>query len=99
MIRNHGNEQDIAALQGDTACRGKVPHPSKRHALAAGRATLAHPQRHRPGLVLNAYRCRRCGKWHLGNSPARFVESSHRVQASDAPPLERELAAVLQPYL
>ena len=85
-----------AAFYGND-CRGKAPHPSKRHALAEGRTLVASGVT-RPGLVLNAYRCRQCKKWHLGHSPRRYVDATHRVRSAPTA-LEHEVADAIRAYL
>jgi hypothetical protein len=93
--KHHGDEAWLAALHGNS-CRGKVRHPSKRHAKAAGRAT---PSRYY-GFVLNAYHCKVCGGWHLGNSLRHLITDPSAVALPEAAsPLERALADALRPYL
>ena len=97
MRATHGDERRIAALNGND-CRSKIRHSSKRHALAAGRVILDREQlRRRDDNVLNAYRCRQCHAWHLGNSPRRLVRDAAAI--AGATEMERRLAAALEPYL
>ncbi len=99
----HGDEARLAALNGNE-CRGKVRHPSKRHALSAGRATLRNGQS-RVKHVLNVYRCKHCGKWHLGNTHRALVarglvdDSARVVRTAPASSLELALADALRPHL
>lgn len=52
-------------------CSGKIGYPSKRAARGIVRV-MNQDGRHRPGGVLEPYKCRACGSWHVGNSyPAR----------------------------
>lgn len=91
----HGDQAAMAALLGN-GCRGKVRHPSKHHALAVGRNTVANGYQ-RAGLVLNAYKCG-CGSWHLGHSPRRYLTPDVMVR-STATEMERALAKALRPYI
>ena len=62
------------------ACLDKVRWPSKKHAISAGRRTLAKDgATMRPGFVLNAYSCKACGKWHLGNSRRKQVDDDSSI--------------------
>jgi hypothetical protein len=48
-------------------CIGKIRHPSKRHAVAALRKTIAHSHSPTTDYQMNAYKCA-CGKWHIGHN-------------------------------
>ena len=108
MRKHHGNEQLLAELNS-SGCRTKVRHPSKAHAMAAGRRTLTDPTNgdyeRRSGIdqrrfVLTVYKCKVCGYWHCGHSHRRHQpEATSIVHAVDATPLERALADALRPYL
>ena len=100
MKKHHGDERLFAAMQSNE-CRAKVRHPSKRHALSAGRATLIDDRMsrkaRRKGIVLSAYHCRICKAWHLGNSPRRYVTDDAAIVRADRPTLlEQQLAFVLR---
>lgn len=45
-------------------CRGKVGYPSRRQALGVRRVI----GKRMSVETLQAYSCKDCGKWHLGNS-------------------------------
>lgn len=62
-----GKAQD-AFESYDNRCRGKHVYPSKRQANGMRRALVAKGH---AGATLNAYRCRDCRHWHLGNVYAR----------------------------
>lgn len=75
--RAENSEFDPRVLRG---CSGKERHPSKRTALGVARV-LTQQGRQRPGWVLQAYKCRHCGGWHIGNSHDR---QRRRAEDSDA---------------
>lgn len=52
-------------------CDGKERHPSKRAAAGIARV-IVQQGRSRPGYILQPYKCRMCGGWHVGNSYAAF---------------------------
>lgn len=52
------------------SCDGKKPFPSKRAALGTVRCMKADGAS-RPGYELQAYKCRGCHRWHVGNSRRR----------------------------
>lgn len=49
------------------SCHGKVSHPSKRVANGVIR-DMVNKGLTREGFILNAYKCKNCGRWHVGNS-------------------------------
>lgn len=51
---------------GDGGCRGKVRYKTRRLAIARMRIIKGQGAARTPE-TLEAYRCRSCGKWHLGN--------------------------------
>lgn len=89
------DQQRVVDGAHDNHCRGKVAHPSKRHA----RAVLT--KMHRRGEVqgqLDIYHCASCGRWHLGHRRAQRRHPA-LVWVPDATPLEVRLAIALRPYL
>lgn len=48
-------------------CRSKHRHTSKTHAESAIRRLITTGVA-RPGHSLNAYKCRSCKHWHIGNA-------------------------------
>lgn len=50
------------------SCHGKIAHPSKRAASGVIRDMLRVEGAIRPGYELQAYKCKLCGRWHVGNS-------------------------------
>ena len=51
-------------------CRGKRWYPSKAHAQSAVRRSQL--ERGQDGRM-NAYRCKACGRWHIGHRPYRVA--------------------------
>lgn len=51
----------------DRRCSGKVGFTSKRQANGRVRV-MAKQGKERDGFYLNAYKCRSCTRWHVGNS-------------------------------
>ena len=64
--RQHALREASASVAQRRGCMGKQRYPSKRMAMATAR--LIH-ERHSDWM--SPYRCKLCGKWHLGHSRAR----------------------------
>lgn len=56
----------------DPSCWGKTPYLSKADALSCIRHRVRKPKNGRGGLI--AYRCGRCGQWHVGSLSFRTKE-------------------------
>lgn len=62
---DHGGGVPAGAF--GNGCRGKVRHTSKKLALGQLRLILKRD----PGACLNAYHCKVCKGWHVGNTYGR----------------------------
>jgi hypothetical protein len=49
-----------------SGCRGKITFTSKRQALGVRRVMVKRGAS--DAATLGAYRCKACGRWHIGNS-------------------------------
>lgn len=89
-IADHQRVSDGAHADG---CRGKIGHPSKKHARGV-LATLRWQQR--ADRHLDVYHCGGCRRWHIGH---RRAPRPGLVWVPDATKLEVQLALALRPYL
>ena len=67
------DDHAVGPIDYGNHCRGKVGHSSKAHALSARRRFIEAGTVRNPD-TLQAYKCRSCGHWHLGNSRRRQEE-------------------------
>lgn len=75
-----GVAADVGSLPG--ACERKRRYRTKKQAKAAIRV-----MEQKPGMArLNAYRCRWCGAWHIGNPPPAWLKAAYRHELEGAPP-------------
>lgn len=62
-----GGYQNLPPIMSDAGyCRGKRAWPSKKQANGMVRTMVKHGSN---AATLNAYKCRDCHGWHLGNRP------------------------------
>ena len=62
------------------SCRSKFRHTSRRQAVGAMRVL----QRETKATTLNAYKCKTCRGWHVGNWKAGVPLPGERREAPDA---------------
>lgn len=82
LKNRHIRQEDVG--QGEArnlyhGCAGKIRHPSKSIALGVKRAMEAGSKSYDEWesiSIMDAYRCRLCGSWHLGHRPGSGKRSA-----------------------
>jgi hypothetical protein len=80
------------------ACRGKVPHTSRKVAAGQIRALLKRNGEDERDHPMSPYKCRACGKWHIGHDrfqkkPQGIGQHGGETAAGATPELPAEDAA------